>query len=98
MRSLLIPVVVFCVACTLFAQSVTDESPSRIRLVIERFEQDAGALNRLYSAGTSANRSARMKALFAEYLGELGRQNFDALNHDEQVDYILFRNYLDHEQ
>jgi uncharacterized protein (DUF885 family) len=85
-------------ACALGAVAQSDESPSRLRTIIERFEQDSGALNRLYSAGTSANRSARMRALFAEYLGELGRQNFDALNHDEQVDYILFRNYLDHEQ
>lgn len=39
-----------------------------------------------------------MKALYAEYLGEIGRLNFESLSHDEQVDYILFRNYLDHEQ
>ena len=39
-----------------------------------------------------------MKSLYGEYLGELGRHNFDSLSHDEQVDYILFRNYLEHEQ
>jgi uncharacterized protein (DUF885 family) len=74
------------------------ESPSRLRGVIERYEQDYGAYNRFYSAFTSANRTAKMKSLYGEYLGELGRHNFDSLNHDEQVDYILFRNYLEHEQ
>ena len=99
MRSFTLLVVVSCAAILTAGQTLEfPESPSRLRNVIERFEQDSGALNRFYSAGTSANRAARMKALFAEYLGELGRQNFAALNHDEQVDYILFRNYLDHEQ
>lgn len=74
------------------------ESPSRLRGVIERFSQDHGAYNRFYSAVTSADRAAKMKALYDEYLAELGRQNFDTLSHDEQVDHILFRNYLEHER
>ncbi len=74
------------------------ESPSKLRLVIERFEQDQGAFNRFYSAFTSENRAARMRTLFADYLAEIRRMNFDSLSHDEQVDYVLFRNYLVHEQ
>ncbi|HEX6278786.1 MAG TPA: DUF885 family protein, partial [Pyrinomonadaceae bacterium] len=83
-------------ALMIYAQDV--ETPSRLRGVIERYEQDYGAYNRFYSASTSANRSAKMKSLFAEYLAELSLYNFASLNHDEQVDYILFRNYLEHEQ
>jgi len=84
------------------AQSPSDltyynESPSRLRGVIEKFSQDYGALNRFYSAQTSATRAARMRQLYNDNLAMLGRLNFEALNHDEQVDHILFANYLRHE-
>jgi len=75
-----------------------NEQPSRLRGLIERFNEDYGALDRFYSARTSPNRSERMRKLYADGLESLGRLNFDALNHDEQIDYILFRNYLDHQQ
>ena len=76
---------------------VYNEPPSRLRGMIEKFEEDYGALNRWYTAYTSTNRAARIRELYREYLTALERQNFDSLNHDEQVDHILFRNYLDHE-
>ncbi len=88
---------------TVFAQTAKDdlaaynEPPSRIRGVIEKFNEDHGFLGRFYSAGTSLNRSARFKQLFTDELTVLAGLNFDALNHDEQVDYILFKNYLEHE-
>jgi len=96
MKTVLVALILSLVVSLGFGQ--TEESPSRLRNVIERFEQDSGALNRFFSTATSANRSGRMKALYAEYLGEMGRLNFDSLSHDEQIDFILFRNYLDHEQ
>jgi len=74
-----------------------NESPSRLRGMIEKYEEDYGSLNRFYTAFTSANRANRLRELYREYLTALDRQNFDSLNHDEQVDYLLFRNYLDHE-
>lgn len=84
-----------------FASSQTvdvyNESPSRLRGMIENFEEDYGALNRFYTAYTSSNRVARMRGLYHDYLTGLQRRNFDSLNHDEQIDYVLFRNYLDHE-
>ncbi len=76
---------------------VYNESPSRLRGMIEKFEEDYGAFNRFYSAYTSSNRAARMRELYREYLSALEQQNFASLNHDEQVDHVLFRNYLDHE-
>src|SRR5688500_7504780 len=74
-----------------------NEPPSRLRGVIEKYNQDHGSLNRLYTAETSANRAARMKRLYSDHLGLLKGLRFDGLNHDEQVDYILFNNYLQHE-
>jgi uncharacterized protein (DUF885 family) len=87
-----------------FAQKPTDElagyndPPSRLRGVIESFDADVGILDRFYSARTSPNRSERFKQLYADELAVLAGLNFDALNHDEQVDYVLFKNYLEHEQ
>jgi uncharacterized protein (DUF885 family) len=87
---------------TAVAQSADDlnaynEPPSRLRGVIEKFREDFGSLNRFYTAQISPNRRARLRELYTERLTFLNRQNFDALNHDEQIDYLLFKNYLDHE-
>ncbi len=86
-----------------FAQTSDDlknynEPPSRLRGVIERFSEDYGSLNRFYTAQTSPNRRARFHQFYADWLAVLNKQNFDALNHDEQIDYLLFKNYLEHEQ
>ena len=92
------------VSQSIFAQTVKDDlaayndPPSRLRGVIERFDSDVGILNRFYSAQTSPNRSGRFRQLYSDELAVLAALNFDALNHDEQVDYVLFKNYLDHEQ
>lgn len=75
-----------------------NEPSSRMRGVIEKFQEDYGALTRWYSAPMSANRAERMSRLYADELAILAKLDFDTLNHDEQVDYILFKNYLDHEQ
>lgn len=89
----------FVITSAVSAQSVDayNEPPSRLRGMIEKYEEDYGSLNRFYTAFTSANRAIRLRELYREYLTALDRQNFESLNHDEQVDHILFRNYLDHE-
>jgi uncharacterized protein (DUF885 family) len=74
-----------------------NEPPSRLRGVIEKYNQDYGSINRFYTAETSANRTARLKQLYSDNLAVLAGLNFDSLNHDEQIDHILFRNYLQHE-
>lgn len=85
----------FLGSLSVFGQS--DEAPSRLRPVIERYEEDYGALNRFYTAYTSANRSDRLRELYADYQKTLAGYNFETLAHHEQVDYLLFKNYLDHE-
>jgi len=73
------------------------ERPSRLRPMIEGYQSDFGFLSRFYSAQTSLNRSARLRELYNNELGAIAALNFDQLTHDEQVDYTLFKNYLDHE-
>src|SRR5687768_4043353 len=93
-----------CVFSTTMLAQRTDElaaynePPSRLRGVIEKYGEDFGSINRFYTAHTSANRSMRIRQLYDEYLATLSRLNFDSLNFDEQVDHVLFKNYLDHER
>jgi uncharacterized protein (DUF885 family) len=77
--------------------SAYNDPASRLRGVIERYQEDFGILNRFYSAPMSPNRSARFKQLYSDNLSLLAKLDFDKLSHDEQVDYILFKNYLEHE-
>jgi len=96
--------VTFCLLWSLASVAVPgqdlaayNEPPSRLRGVIEKLDQDIGILNRFYSAQTSANRAARFRQLYREHQDLLGRLNFDSLNHDEQIDYVLLRNHLERE-
>lgn len=71
-----------------------NEPASRLRGVIEKFREDYGSLNRFYTAQTSPNRAARFRRFYTDWLALLDKQNFETLNADEQVDYLLFQNYL----
>ncbi len=86
-----------------FGQISTDivtlnESPSKFRGVIERYVQDKGSLERFLTSPTSKKRFNSLKNFNIQWLEMLEKQNFESLNHDEQIDYILFKNYLNHEQ
>jgi len=102
MKRLILAAFSLFLSLNLFAQTTDDlssynEPPSRLRGVIEKFAEDAGSLHRFYTAPTSANRAARFRALYTDWLAFLERQNFELLNADEQIDYLLFKNYLAHE-
>jgi uncharacterized protein (DUF885 family) len=77
--------------------AVHNDPASRLRGVIERFEADYGILDRFNSAQTSPVRSGRLRKLYGDNRLLLAAMDFDKLNHDEQVDYLLFDNYLEHE-
>lgn len=99
---ILTAVVVVAFLPSVFAQkndelAAYNEPPSRLRGMIEKYNEDYGSINRFYTAQTSANRSMRLRQLYNDYLRVLEALNFESLNHDETIDYILFRNYLRHE-
>lgn len=91
----------FCLISVIFlsfnliAQKSADVN---MRGVIERFGQDVGAFNRFWASEMSRARIARFQELYDDELAALAKLNFDSLSHDEQVDYVLFKNYLEHEQ
>lgn len=74
-----------------------NDPPSRIRGMIERFDADYGLLDRFYSSPISARRSDQLRKLYGDNLIVLAGLDFAKLNHDEQVDHILFKNHLEHE-
>lgn len=82
------------IAQTIDSLDAYNEPPSRLRGVIEKFDADYGSLDRFNTAPTSPRRAARLAQFYSDWLKLLDKQNFDALNHDEQIDYILFKNHL----
>ncbi len=73
------------------------DPPSRLQGVIEKFREDVGIINRFYSAQTSVNRSVRLRTVYGEQLRLINSFNYDKLNPDEQIDFHLFKNHLQHE-
>ncbi|HMQ05340.1 MAG TPA: DUF885 family protein [Pyrinomonadaceae bacterium] len=77
-----------------FGQNDPVEAHSRLRQVIEHYDQDRGAFNRWFSAETSSARRERFKKLYSDRLAELAKLDFSRLQHHEQIDYLLFQNHL----
>jgi len=74
-----------------------DGNGSELRPLIERFAADRGNLQRYYNVPGSPERRERLRRFFTEAKATLAERNFDKLSQDGKVDYILFRNSLDHE-
>lgn len=70
---------------------------SELRGLIERYIVDRESLSRYYSVETSPTRRTRLNQFYTQWLGMLGQLNFDSLSRDGQIDYLLFKNHLDHE-
>jgi uncharacterized protein (DUF885 family) len=70
---------------------------SEIRGLIETYIADRGSLGRFYTVEISPVRYARMKQFYGEWLANLEQVNFDAISLEGKIDYLLFKNYLDHE-
>ena len=74
-----------------------DSQPSEMRSLIERYSSDRGSLARFYSVEGSSARQSRMKQFYGQWLASLTKLNFDSMSQDGRIDYILFKNHLDHE-
>jgi len=62
--------------------------------LIQQFAADRRAINRFYVVAMSPERRARLVALYNDYLKSLAQLDFDALNQECKVDYILFQRNL----
>jgi hypothetical protein len=77
--------------------SDVDTSNSEMRPLIERFAADRGNLLRYYNIGGAPDRRERLRRFYNDAKATLAEKNFDAMSQDAKVDYVLFRNSIDHE-
>ncbi|HLG14256.1 MAG TPA: DUF885 family protein [Blastocatellia bacterium] len=71
--------------------------PSELRAMIERYAADRASLNRFYPVESSPARQARLRQFYPEWLAALARLGFDKMSQEGRIDYVLFKNHLDHE-
>jgi len=77
------------------AQSV-DPSVSEMRFPLERFQADLSVLSRKYTVPLSRAQHNRMVGFYKESLDSLEKLPFDSMSHPGQVDFLLFKNHLQH--
>ncbi len=83
--------------CSILMTAQNVPSPSMVSM-INRFSEDRGSVERAYPISISAKRTTRLTKLFQESLAELEAVKFDGLDSESKVDYLLFKNYLNHEK
>jgi hypothetical protein len=73
-----------------------DIGTSELRPMLERFEVDLRDITRVYSQPGAAIRRKKLETFYAEQFKLLEATDFDALSQSAKVDYLLFRNNLQH--
>src|SRR6266705_1352389 len=76
---------------------VVDLAPSEMRPVIEYYLADRGSLLRSYPVANSPARRERFRKFYSDALERIQKLDFDSMSQEGKVDYILFRNHLEHE-
>lgn len=64
---------------------------------LRSFRADESALGRKYPIEYSTARSDRFRLFYSEALTQNEKENFDRLDSEGKIDWILFQNYLRHE-
>ncbi|MEX0692525.1 MAG: DUF885 family protein [Gemmatimonadales bacterium] len=80
----------------LLAASLSAQSD--LRQFLETYQQDRGALLRRWDAEYSPTRRARLVRFYEETQAALRGQDFDRLNREGQVDYVLLDHRLTYER
>jgi uncharacterized protein (DUF885 family) len=74
-----------------------DPGPSEMRPIIEYYVVDRSSLQRSYPVASSPARRERFQKFYADALARIKTLDFDSMSQEGKVDYILFRNHLEHE-
>jgi len=74
-----------------------DNGRSEMRPIIEYYLADRGSLQRSFFVNNSPARRERFRKFYQDALDRIQKLNFDAMSEEGKVDYILFRNHLEHE-
>lgn len=62
---------------------------------VQQYQADLGSINRFFNIEFSPNRAKRFDGFYQENLKSLDTVDFDKLDQNGKVDFILFRNYLE---
>ncbi|MGH7531618.1 MAG: DUF885 family protein, partial [Gemmatimonadales bacterium] len=71
---------------------------SALRVAVERYTLDQAAIRRRYDVAYSPVRRERLRSFYHGWQEQLAALDFDALNLEGQIDYILLRNRITFEQ
>ena len=71
-----------------------NQQTSDVHNLLTQYEADYGSLSRFYVIDGSPERRERFQKLNSDYLSQLQQLNFDRMNTDSRVDYLLFRRDL----
>jgi len=94
-----LPVALFCWLPPAGAQALglrAAEIDSELRPLIQRYSADRGSVSRTYDIPMSRTASERMARFYGEWLDSLEAIDFEQLSLEGQVDWLLFRNHLQH--
>jgi uncharacterized protein (DUF885 family) len=70
---------------------------SDLRTAVTRYVEDRAAIQRRYPVQFSPVRIERLRKFHESWRQRLGEVDFDSLNHEGRIDYILLRNRIDHD-
>ncbi len=79
-------------ALVAFEQDVSD-----FRAAVVRYREDRAVLLRRHDTPMAASTFERMHAFYLNWQDALTRMNFDALNHEGRLDYVMLRNRIEFE-
>ena len=71
-----------------------DRSQSDLRVAVDRYREDRAALLRRWDVPYSPVRRARLRDFYRGWQGSLPALDFDALNQEGRIDYVLLRTQL----
>jgi hypothetical protein len=74
-----------------------DRGQSDLRVAVDRYREDRSALFRRWDVPYSPLRRERFRSFYLGWQRSLAELDFDGLNHEGRIDYVLLRTQLDFE-
>lgn len=78
-------------------REILGTAPADLGPLLERYSSDLRSLRRFYDVPLSPNTGRVMRQFYEAWRAALPHIQFDSLPEEGRIDYILFRNKLDHE-
>ena len=72
-------------------------SASDLRMAVDRYVLDKAAIERRYEVPFSPARHARLRTFYEGWRRTLAAADFDGLNNEGKIDYLLLRNRIDYD-